>query len=159
VQLDLVKYLVCRAVARSADPDTAAADRIALFGGLMDFGLVQSAVLTAAIAGNQAPPPEDGAGAAARNVFRLGRRGPRRPAPARTRVPGIRHLADREAIERHLAERKLRARIHTEEAVEIKAPRVAHQWPAEEAEVVENSVIDVVLLVPKERGAGGGSRA
>jgi hypothetical protein len=64
MQFDLTKFLVCRAIAENADPDTAGADRLALLASMMNMNLVQSAVVASVLAQSQAPPAISTTGAA-----------------------------------------------------------------------------------------------
>ena len=148
MQFDLTTFLVCRAIAENADPDTQGANRLALAASLMNAGLAQSAVLASVLAARQAPPAQSAALAPSR------RRNARplaagKPA-ARVKVPSVRHMSDPRQIEDHLRERKLRPLVHRAPVTEIKTPRVARQWPEADEDVDEGAEINVLLLVPEE---------
>jgi len=154
MQFDLMKFLLCRAIADNADPDTPGADRVALVTSLLNMGLVQSAVLTSVIAAGQAPPPRALGAANVRSRSRWGRSAAPITSAAKVKVPSVRHMSDAKQIHDHLHEHKLRPMIHRETIPEIKTPRVLRQWPAADEDVDEGAEINVLLLVPEESGHG-----
>jgi hypothetical protein len=151
MQFDLTKFLLCRAVAENADPDTAGADQLALLTSMMNLGLVQSAVIASVLAQSQAPPPT-GNGVAA--PLHRGRRAAPMAANSasrrKVRVPRLDELSSASEIHEHLQRHKLEPRVHRETVPGIRAPRVLRHWPGPDVEVDEGTEIDVLFLVPED---------
>jgi len=148
MQFDVTTFLLCRAIAENADPDTPGADRLALVASMLDLGgPLQSALLTSALARGQAPATNGETPVAA---LRTGHRRRRALAsPAAIKVPSVRHLNDAEQIHAHLQGHKLRPVIHREMIPEIKVPRVLRQWPEADSDAFEGADVNVLLLVPE----------
>jgi hypothetical protein len=157
MQFDLTKFLVCRAIAQNADPDTAGADRLALLASMMNMNLVQSAVVASVLAQSQAPPPISTTGGGAAVALHRGRRAPPMASgadvassPRRVRVPRLDDLASASEIHEHLQRHRLEPRVHSETVPGILAPRVLRHWPGVDTEVDEGTEIDVLFIVPEE---------
>jgi hypothetical protein len=156
MQFDLTKFLVCRAVAENADPDTAGADRLALLTSVMNMNLVQSALIASVLAQSQAqsiPPAGDGGAAP---LHRGRRTAPMAAYSARVassrrrvRVPRLDDLASASEIHEHLQRHKLEPRVHRETVPGILAPRVLRHWPGADVEVDEGTEVDVLFIVPE----------
>jgi hypothetical protein len=149
------KFVTLRAIASSADPDTGSADRAALAACFLNMNLLQSAIVARALAQRQAQG--SGSPVSERGIGKRRHRH-RENTAARVRVPNVRELTDLGAIEKHLQDHKLRAEIHREVVPEIHAPRVLRQWPAPDSEVLEQSQIRVVLLVPEDGKHAGSEK-
>jgi hypothetical protein len=159
---DITKFVVCRAVAENANPDTNSADRVAILTSMMNMGLVQSAILASALAGNEVPVPAAGGGGVPSARLFSRRRRPlalaNSPVP-RVKVPHIRHLKSESEIHEHLGHHHLRARIHAERAPELKEPRIIFQSPEPDEEIDPDGEVTVVLLTPVEpEGVGHGEQ-
>jgi hypothetical protein len=153
VRFDLTKFLLCRAIAENADADTPDADRVALVTSLMNVGLVQSAILTRVVAERQAPPTGSTLETISpRGRGRRGRFTAAGTSAARVKVPDLAKMSNADQIRRHLEEHRLQPRIHHATIPEIKASRMARQWPAADADVDEGAEIYVFLVEPDEGG-------
>lgn len=156
MQLDLTKFLLCRAIAENADADTSSADRVGLLTSMLGKDLGTSAVLAYVIAENQAPSVAadgEGSGTTVARVRPRGRRGRRgRPAAtsAKVVVPSVRHMSDPQLIQAHLHEHKLQARIDREAVPDLKTARVLRQWPEKDTAVDEGTEISVLMIVPED---------
>jgi hypothetical protein len=152
VPFDITKFLFCRAIAERANPDTGSADRVAMLTSMMNWGLVQSAVVASALASNEAPIPMTAVG----GNTRLSRRGATRStAVARVKVPSVKHLSAEKEIHEYLGQHRLRARIHAEPSHEVKEARVIFQSPEPDEETAPEGEVIVVLLTPREHRAAG----
>jgi hypothetical protein len=155
MQFDLTKFLLCRAVAENADPNTTGADQLALLTSMMNLGLVQSALMASVLAQSQAPPPT-GTGVVS-PLHRGHRAAPMAASSARVassrrkvRVPRLDDLASAREIHEHLQRHRLEPRFHRETVSGIMAPRVLRHWPEADVEVDEGTEIDVLFIVPDD---------
>ena len=148
MEFELTKFLVCRAIAENADPDTPGADRMALVASMLNVGLVQSAVLASVLAEvrrrpSAAPASVTSSGGRARL---LGGGQASRQGEGAQRAPHVRSKADRGPS----AGTPSAAAVRPRAGPEIKTPRVVRQWPEADKDVDEGAEINVLLLVPEE---------